>query len=97
VYPLGLAVYAASPRIVATLDPADTDDLDYLAPEADGRAVKGLLVRVDAWAFPDQIGLVGLDELGALEQLPAEEGDEGCRLVSDGGKIACDEMNAYRE
>ena len=68
----------APPGVVATLDLANTDHLNHLAPEADGWAVEGLLVGVDVGALPDQVGLEGADEAGALEELPTGEGEDGC-------------------
>jgi hypothetical protein len=68
--------------VVAALGPADANYLEHLAPETDRRTVEGLLVRVDTWSLPDQIGLMRLDKLSALEQLPAEECDECCGMVS---------------
>lgn len=73
-------------RVVATLDPANTHDLDHLAPEADGRAVESLLVGVDARALPDEVGLVGADDAGAFDEFPAEEEDDGC---GDGVSEGC--------
>ena len=75
---LSLARNASPPGVVAALDPADADDLDDLAPEADGRAVESLFVGVDAGSLPDQVGLVRLDEAGLFEDLPPAEGDGGC-------------------
>jgi hypothetical protein len=72
---------ASPPGVIAALDPANTDNLDDFAPEADGRAVEGLFVGVDAGSLPDQVGLVRLDELGLLEDLPTAEGDSGCDMV----------------
>jgi hypothetical protein len=72
---------ASPPGVVAALDPANTDNLDDFAPEADGRAVEGLFVGVDAGSLPDQVGLVRLDELGLLEDLPTAEGDSGCDMM----------------
>jgi hypothetical protein len=72
---------ASPPGVVAALDPANTDNLDDFAPEADGRAVEGLFVGVDAGSLPDQVGLVRLDELGLLEDLPTAEGDSGCDMI----------------
>lgn len=75
---LALPTNAASSRIVAALNPANSNDLAHLAPEADGRTVESILVSVDAGTLPDQVGLVWLDELCALDELPSGEGDEGC-------------------
>jgi len=73
-----LARDASSPGVVAALDPADADDLGHLAPEADGRAVEGLFVGVDAGALPDQVGLERADESGALNEFPSAESDDRC-------------------
>lgn len=73
-----LARNASPPGIVATLDPADADNLNDFAPEADGRAVESLFVGVDAGSLPDQVCLVRADESGALEELPSAEGDDSC-------------------
>jgi hypothetical protein len=48
-----LVADTASPLVVATLGSADANDLQHLAPEADGRTVESLLVSVDTWFFPD--------------------------------------------
>jgi hypothetical protein len=71
---------ASPPGVVAALDPANTDDLEHLAPEADRRAVEGLFVGVDAGALPDEVGFERADEAGALDDLPAAEGDDGCLM-----------------
>jgi hypothetical protein len=73
-----LARNASPPGIVAALDPADANDLNDFAPEADGRAVESLFVGVDAGSLPDQVCLVRADEAGALEELPSAESDDGC-------------------
>lgn len=59
--------------IVSALDPSNPDQLKDLPPEADGWINETCLVGIDKWPFPDKIGLVGLDELGLLEELPDEE------------------------
>jgi hypothetical protein len=76
-----LARNASPPGIVAALDPADANDLNNFAPEADGRAVESLFVGVDAGSLPDQVCLVRADEAGALEELPSSEGDGGCEMM----------------
>ena len=75
-----LTCNASPPGVVATLDSADANHLAHLTPEADRWAVKGLLVSIDGGTLPDQIDLVGRSELGALQQLPAEESDECCKV-----------------
>lgn len=75
---LGLVGDASPSGIVAALDSADADHLAHLTPEADGRTIEGLLVSIDAGTLPDKIDLVWLPELGALHQLPAEEGNKSC-------------------
>lgn len=58
----------ASPSgVVATWDSADANHLAHLTPEADGWAVKGLLVSIDGGALPDQIDLVCALQLGTLQ------------------------------
>jgi hypothetical protein len=69
-------VNTAPPGVVATLHSANADHLAHLAPEADRRTVKGILVSIDGGLLPDQVNLVRRSELGALQKLPAEEGDE---------------------
>jgi hypothetical protein len=76
-----LARNASPPGIVAALDPADADDLNDFAPEADGRAVESLFVGVDAGSLPDKVCLVRADESGALEELPSSESDGGCEVM----------------
>jgi hypothetical protein len=75
-YRLGLTCNASPSGVVAALNPANADHLAHLTPEADRRAVEGLLVSIDGGTLPDQIDLVWCSELGALQQLPSEEGDK---------------------
>ena len=76
----------ASPSgIVSTLDSAYADHLAHLTPEADRWAVECLLVGIDGGTLPDKIDLVGGSELGALQELPTEEGDKRCEI----GLVAC--------
>jgi hypothetical protein len=74
----GLTCNASPSGVVATLNPANADHLAHLPPEADRRAVEGVLVSIDGRTLPDQIDLVGCSELGAFQKLPTEEGDEAC-------------------
>jgi hypothetical protein len=59
--------------IVSSLDPSNSEQLKDLPPEADRWVNETCLVGIDKGSFPDKIGLVGLDELGLLEELPDEE------------------------
>nr|POE94531.1 hypothetical protein CFP56_16771 [Quercus suber] len=68
--------HAATALIVPALDLAQAHDLQHLAPEPNRLSVERRLVRVDDGSFPDQIGLGGRDELGALEDLPEGEGHD---------------------
>ena len=77
-----LTCNASPPGVVATLNPANADHLAHLTPEADRRAVEGLLVSIDGGTLPDKIDFVGRSELGALQELPSEEGDECCENKS---------------
>jgi hypothetical protein len=89
-----LARNASPPGIVAALDPADANDLNDFAPEADGRAVESLFVGVDAGSLPDQICLVRADESGALEELPSSEGDGGCEMMLLGTKTETSKLGS---
>lgn len=59
--------------VVATLLALQANHLDHLCPEADGRVNESRFVSIDHWALPDQIGLLRLDELGPLDDLPEDE------------------------
>lgn len=50
---------------------------EHLFPERARGAVESLLVGVDDRPVPHEIGLVRLDELGALDELPRDEKDRG--------------------
>lgn len=52
-----------------------TNKLDHLCPEADGWPHESGFVRVDGRALPNEVGLVGLDNLCALYELPDDEVD----------------------
>lgn len=58
--------------------PADTNELQHLPPEAKRLVQESSLVGIDGRALPDQIDLRWLDEAGAVDKLPAGEGDESC-------------------
>jgi hypothetical protein len=62
-----LTTDASSPGVVAALHSADANHLAHLTPEADRRAVEGLLVSINGRTLPDQINLVCLSELRALQ------------------------------
>ena len=51
--------------------------IEHLLPERARGSVKRLLVSVDDRPIPHQIGLVRLDELGALDDFPEDEEDRG--------------------
>ena len=57
--------------------PSNSHQLQHLAPETDRRVDERGFVSVNRGPLPYQIGLGGLDELGAMEELPEGEGCEG--------------------
>lgn len=68
------------------LNPQESEagDPDIL-PEAE-RGIDAGLVGVNDWLIPDEIGFLGLDELGSLDQLPAAEeqdANEDHRVVGE--------------
>lgn len=60
--------------------PSNAHQLQHLAPETNRRIKKGGFISVYRGTFPYQIGLRGLDELGAVDDLPEGEGGEGWRI-----------------
>jgi hypothetical protein len=56
----------------------------HLSPESIRRIHKRQFVVVDGSALPDQIDFHGLQEAGALDEFPGEEGDWGCLLEEVG-------------
>lgn len=44
--------------------------LDHLCPEANWWVDERLLVSIDKWTFPNEVGFRGLNNLGALDNLP---------------------------
>ena len=53
--------------------PLEADELRHLEPEAGGRSRQAGLVGIDEGLLVDKVGLVGLDKLGALDELPEDE------------------------
>ena len=62
---------------VSPLAAADADEPAHLGPETGGVVGELGLVAIDGRGLPDEVSLVGLDEAGALDELPAEEENGG--------------------
>lgn len=62
-----------SSPILTSLGPLEPDQLDHLLPKAAGRVDERGLVSVDDGPLPHEIGLVGLDHLRPLQQLPDDK------------------------
>ena len=70
-------IIAIDAFVVASLLSLEAEQLDHLGPETNRRINESGFVSIDDGAFPGEIGLVGLHEFGALEELPPEEQDGG--------------------
>lgn len=57
--------------------PPNTNQRQHLSPKASRRVDEGSLVGVDSWTLPDEVGFVGFDEFGALDEFPADVVDWG--------------------
>lgn len=67
-----------APSVVAARLAPDSNQLAHLLPEANRGIDESLFVRIDDWTFPHQVSLCWLDELSALDELPANE-EDGCQ------------------
>ena len=61
--------------VVTTLVAANADHLSHLPPETSWGVEEGSLVGIDGRALPDQVDLVGADDLGLVDDLPADVQD----------------------